>query len=299
MNFFTRNRLFYSAASKSVFTNPLIFWLPSVIALVIIISTLVVLFGFALAGLVTSGIPLTRAGIEGLGSLEGPVADFLLYSGLFLLTAGMTLASAVASATAFVLARASLEGQVLAIREVLQLVWAKRILLAVWSALSAAISVLLQVVEDKLSWAGSIMASIGRFSWSVASFFMVPILITNSLSYKESLLYSVSLIKKTWGEAAVLTFGFGFLQVIVFLESVLLAGLVVWGRSYFADSALSLEMAIPGIVVGVLSLVVGTIYVQSLTAITQAALFRYAETGDFVGPFSKELLAGAFTPKKP
>jgi hypothetical protein len=105
----------------------------------------------------------------------------------------------------------------------------------------------------------------------------------------------VGVLRKTWGEAAITTLGFGAVTTpLVFL--LLLCTLVPGGvLSIMSGSALPI---IVGGGIFVLGAIVLAVVMSTLGVIVQAALYKYAVTGAASGGFDEAQFRGAFAPKK-
>lgn len=86
-----------------------------------------------------------------------------------------------------------------------------------WSLLSATVGVVLQMLEDRLGWIGQIVVGFIGIAWSIATFFVVPILAYEEVSPIEALKRSGSLMKQKWGEAIGANFSFGVFFLLGYL----------------------------------------------------------------------------------
>src|SRR5262249_5759623 len=98
-----------------------------------------------------------------------------------------------------------------------------------WAVVSATVGVLLKVIENVHEKVGEIVASILGTVWSVVTFFVVPILVVEKVGPFTAISRSVSLLKKTWGEALVGNMGLNFILFLLFIPIILvfIAGIVV------------------------------------------------------------------------
>src|SRR5262245_58261002 len=72
-----------------------------------------------------------------------------------------------------------------------------------WAAVSATVGVLLKVIENANDRVGEIVSAILGTAWSVITFFVVPVLVVEKVGPIEAIRRSVSILRKTWGEALV------------------------------------------------------------------------------------------------
>jgi hypothetical protein len=167
-----------------------------------------------------------------------------------------------------------------------------------WSAVllvvGGIISALQSLIRDQLGGiAGAIFGGLANFAWTVATFFVVPVIALDGLGPKEAIKRSTSLIKARWGEGVV---GSATIGGAVFLLGILPAiGLIALGV-FALDSVAPVGVLL--IALGVIVLVIASLLQSALTAVFRVALYRFATEGDHsVGVFTQEQLAGAFKPK--
>lgn len=92
-----------------------------------------------------------------------------------------------------------------------------------WAVLAATVGVILKVIEDRMGWLGSIVAGMIGIVWSLATFFVVPIIANEDVSPIEAMKRSGRLMKEKWGEAVGANFSFfifylvGYSAVIAFI----------------------------------------------------------------------------------
>jgi len=164
---------------------------------------------------------------------------------------------------------------------------------AVQLLVGAAISALQALLRDS---AGSVVSSIfgglANFAWTVATFFVVPVIAFEGLGPKEAIARSSAIIRDRWGEGVV---GSATIGGALFLVGILPGiGLIVAGAALTGSSAV-----LGGVVVavGVVVLVIAGLLQATLSAVFRVVLYRFATTGDVLGPFGQEQLSQAFRPK--
>lgn len=92
--------------------------------------------------------------------------------------------------------------------------------IAVWSVISATVSVLLRVLEDSDNPLASILRSLFALGWSIMTFFIVPVLVFEDVSATSMFERSGKTFKDTWGET--LGAGFGITAIVMVLGLVLI-----------------------------------------------------------------------------
>lgn len=167
-----------------------------------------------------------------------------------------------------------------------------------WSALSATVGLILNMISDSSQkngkGIGQIVSSILGAAWNVVTFLVVPILAAEGLGPIDALKRSWELLKRSWGEQISGTISIGLVfGILGFLGSAILIGLGVW-------VSITLDSFIPGILFGLLF--IGFILLVSLLSTTlngifTAAVYAYAAEGQ-VGFIDEGLINGAIRLKK-
>ena len=162
-----------------------------------------------------------------------------------------------------------------------------------YAAIAATVGVLLQALKGKDN--NFIVRLVGSglgMAWTLATFLVVPVLVSRDVGPVDALKQSVALLKRTWGENAVGQVGigaaFGLLSAGAVLVSVLLVVLA-------AQASLALAVAV-GLVCLVGVLVLG-VYQAALTGIYSAVLYRYAMSHEVPAAFRGTDIAHAFAPR--
>lgn len=174
-----------------------------------------------------------------------------------------------------------------------------------FSVLTGAVGYILQVIEEHVPLAGKISTWIAGAVWSVASMFAVPVIVSSSENVNpfSATRRSAEIIKKTWGETAILSIGIGFvslISVIVYIAIIGLTGVL----TAFILNATSASVVTAGVSYGVLGFVgfiglVGVMLLLSmLSAVVKSAIFHYATTGETPEGFERDILRSSFTVKK-
>lgn len=140
--------------------------------------------------------------------------------------------------------------------------------------------------------AGTIASALAGFAWSVASFFVIPVIALKGLGPKGALKESAAVIRKRWGEGV---FGNAAIGLVVFGIVILPAILVGIAGFVLAGSSEGLGLALVAIAVVVIA--VGALFNFTVGTVFRVALYRYATEGDVVGGFSPEAMAEAFAPR--
>lgn len=162
--------------------------------------------------------------------------------------------------------------------------------LFVWSAVNATAGVILRVLADRSKLFGRIVVSLLGAAWSILTYFILPVLMLEEKSIKESLARSGESIKKTWGETVIVNVGVG-----LFVFVLALAGLALLIGALLTGSGLVVLFA------GILFLVymIGlTLISSTLGVIFKVVLYEYATNGTLPEAFPEEVIRYAFAPQK-
>ena len=161
-----------------------------------------------------------------------------------------------------------------------------------YAAIAATVGVLLQGLKQKDNFLVRLMGSALGAAWTLATFLVVPVLVSRDIGPVDALKQSVSLLKRTWGENAVGQVGIGAaFGMITFAVVLVGAGLTLLA----AQASLALAIVVGVLVVLVVLLV--AVYQAALSAIYSAALYRYAVSHETPPEFRAAGLEQAFLPK--
>lgn len=157
-----------------------------------------------------------------------------------------------------------------------------------WAILSATVSQLIRVVQDRLGFLGTLLGGIAGLAWQVVTFLVLPKLVLEDRGVVEAIKGSAASLKRTWGENVVGNAGLGLIGFIVALPGVgmIALGAAQGGSLLFALGAL-----------GVLWLLAAAIVVAALSGIYQTALYRFASDGQEPPSFAGSGLGNAFVTK--
>ena len=162
-----------------------------------------------------------------------------------------------------------------------------------YAAIAATVGVLLQALKRKDN--NFIVRLIGSglgAAWTLATFLVVPLLVSRNIGPIDALKESVALLKRTWGENAIGNVGIGAaFGLITFAVMLVGAGLVF--LAYQASPVLAVVVA----VIAVIAVLLLGIYQAALSGIYSAALYRYAVSHEAPAAFQGVMLENAFSAK--
>ncbi|MBI3860339.1 MAG: hypothetical protein HY290_00435 [Planctomycetia bacterium] len=161
-----------------------------------------------------------------------------------------------------------------------------------WSLVSATVGVLLRAIESHAEKVGQIISAVLGGVWSIATYFVVPVLVVERVDPFTAVKRSLAVLRHTWGEALTANFGIGFVTFI----AMLLVGLVPLVAGGFA-MAVNVPLGMVLIALGVAGLFAVALVSSTLDSILLAALYLYAAEGEVPAQFDKSLFEGAFASK--
>jgi hypothetical protein len=79
------------------------------------------------------------------------------------------------------------------------------------------VGTILRAIQDRLGSVGKIITGLIGVAWSIATFFVVPVIAYENLGPIGAFKRSVLLMKEKWGEKLGATFSFGIIQLVGFV----------------------------------------------------------------------------------
>jgi|ERR1051326_46827 hypothetical protein len=160
-----------------------------------------------------------------------------------------------------------------------------------WALVSATVGMILKAIENSHEKAGAFISAIIGTAWSIITFFVVPVLVVENVGPFKAIGRSVSILKKTWGEALIGGFGLGFIKLLVMVPGfiIVLIGAALCG--------VQLLVGLPVVVVGILCLLLGAAVGAALDGVFLTALYQYATDAAVPAEFDRGMLSGAFCAK--
>ncbi len=115
-----------------------------------------------------------------------------------------------------------------------------------WSMFAATVGTVLRLIAENAGWLGKLIIGLIGVVWSIATFFVVPVIAYENAGPLEAFKRSSQLMKEKWGESIGAGFSFGLVQIVA---------LIVVGVPLFIIGALIHPVA--GVILAVLGAVVG------------------------------------------
>ena len=158
--------------------------------------------------------------------------------------------------------------------------------IVLWACLAATIGMLLRAIQDRVGFLGKLVVGLVGAAWSLATFFVVPVLVLEDVYIGDVLGRSVDVFKQTWGETVVGSANLGIAAFCAWLTLVAVTGL------------LASAVGMPALVLFGVGAIFLMIFFSALQGVYVASLYRYATEGSVAPGFDKALLAEAFVEKR-
>lgn len=154
-----------------------------------------------------------------------------------------------------------------------------------WAVVAATVGVAIRAIQDRVGFLGKIVAGLLGAAWSLATFFIVPVLVLEEQSIPGSFRRSVSVFRQTWGETVVGGTTLGAAALCAWVTLIAITGL------------LAMAIGVAAVAVFAVGAVILMIFFSALQGVFVASLYQFA-TADVVAPgLDASLMRQAFVPK--
>jgi hypothetical protein len=154
-----------------------------------------------------------------------------------------------------------------------------------WAMFAATIGTILRLLEENAGWLGKIVISLLGVVWSIATFFVGPVIAYEDLGPLDAFKRSSGLMRQKWGESLGAAFSFGLVQLI----AVIVVGLVL----FLAGAMIHL---VAGIVLALLGILLVSAVISAAQTIFISAVYHNI-TGDPVRHFDQQMIDDLFVSK--
>jgi hypothetical protein len=156
-----------------------------------------------------------------------------------------------------------------------------------WAMLSATVGLILKAIQENSGALGGIISSIVGVVWSIATFFVVPVLAYENVGPFTALKRSSQVMKEKWGESIGASFSFGILTFVGILLIALPIGFLF-----------SLVNPVLGVGIGILIVFLIQSIVSSAEMVFIATVYHEIVEDTPVEDFDSELLDDLFVKKE-
>lgn len=154
-----------------------------------------------------------------------------------------------------------------------------------WSMFAATIGMILRLISENLGTIGKIIIGLIGIVWSVATFFVVPVIAYENLGPINAFKRSADMMRQKWGERIGAGFSFGLLTLLGFL---------VFGVGLFLIG--SMFNFLIGVVLAVLGVLLVSAVVSATKMIFISAVYHNIN-GDPVEHFNQQMIDNLFVQK--
>lgn len=162
-----------------------------------------------------------------------------------------------------------------------------------YALISATVGVILRALQERAGFIGRFVIGLIGLAWTIASFLVVPVLVSQDVGPIDAVKRSAELLKKTWGQNLIGTGGIGLVFGLGIFALAILGGVLI----ALAVSTGIVSIIVTTIVAFVLALLLLVLIQAALQGVYAAALYRYATEGEAGESFDNAMVAGAFKVK--
>ena len=176
----------------------------------------------------------------------------------------------------------------------LRIAWSRAGRILGYACIAATVGLFLRLLEERVGWVGRIVVKLIGVGWALATFLVVPVLATRDVGPIDAVKESATLLRETWGENLIGTFGLGLVFSVAYIVLMIVFLLVV----FLAAQAQQPAVIAAVVILGIVAVLVLAALQATMQGVYSAALYRYATRSTNPVPgFGFELLQQAFKPK--
>jgi hypothetical protein len=183
-------------------------------------------------------------------------------------------------------ARLILEGEKTSFSEGISYAMTRTQTILAWAALAATVGMILKTIQERAGGFGKILSGIIGIVWSIATFFVVPIIAYEDVSPIEAVKRSGQIMKDKWGESIGSNFSFGIFTLLGIILVALPLGFLVGAIIHPAA----------GVAVGILGFLLVNVAVSAGKMVFLTAVYQHVN-GEPIGRFEEDTLDGIFIRK--
>jgi hypothetical protein len=165
-----------------------------------------------------------------------------------------------------------------------------------WTVFAGLIGLIIRAIEERFDVVGRIIAGLLGMAWSIASVFVIPVIVhdQDSVNPISVLKKSAGILRQTWGESLIGYIGMGTINSIVFIGSAMgLAGAAAISSQLHSFWILGIAVAL-----WIVLMLVWSYLMNVANLVYKGALYLYAADGVIADPYSQELLDSAWRFKR-
>jgi len=177
------------------------------------------------------------------------------------------------------------KGEEVTVKKGLQFSITRIVAIFSWAVFAATVGTILKLIQENVGWIGKIITGLIGIVWSIATFFVVPVIAYENVGPVDAFKRSSQLMKQKWGESLASTFSLGLIH--------LLALLIVAVPLFFVGNLIH-------ILLGVGLALTGIVLVSAVMSATQTIFISavyHNITGDPVHHYNQQLIDNMFKAK--
>lgn len=159
-----------------------------------------------------------------------------------------------------------------------------------WALLSATVGMILKAIESRSSKAGKVAAGLLGMAWGISTYFVVPVLAAERVGPLQAIKRSLSILRKTWGEALVSNISISLIVFLAVLACCVPAVLGALATASYNQPA----YLIGGAAITLILIILVSLISSVLNVVIVAALYRYASAGTVPDFFDPDVVRNAF-----
>jgi hypothetical protein len=251
------------------------------------ISCLIVTVLIATGGTVLMMPAMATAAANGVRFVPNQSAYF--YPGLFVLYVVNYFVMVFFNVALIGVANSRLIGGTWTVRDGLSLAWSRKGTILQWALVAATLGMILRMLEERLGLIGRIIVRLIGLAWSLACYFVVPVLAFEDLTPFAAVQRSSKLFRETWGEKVIGGFSLSLVSFVLLLPAI---GLWVTAAVLGGVSGMLIGTALI-----ILYFLLLSVFMSAMQGVFNAALYRYACFKQVPPAFDHDLIASAWAPK--
>ncbi len=172
--------------------------------------------------------------------------------------------------------------------------WANAGRILPWALVTATVSIVLQLIQERAGILGRIVAGLAGMAWALVTLLVLPILVIEQVGVKEAFTRSAGAFKRTWGENVIGNGGIGLVSLLAMVAGVIVTAPVI----YLGAASDTIAVTVLGVTLLLVWIVVVSVVSAALSGVFRTALYRFAMQGEDSPGFTHDQIVHAFRPKK-
>jgi hypothetical protein len=191
---------------------------------------------------------------------------------------------------------AALSGQPVSLSRGLRFACSRWKAILMWALFAGVVGLIIKAIEQRLDIVGRIIARLIGVAWSIASVFVIPIIVREEETMNPVVMLkkSAGILKNAWGEGLIGYIGIGAVNAIVMMA----AAVVITGAAVISAKLNNFWLLGFTIAGWVVLLVVWSYLMNVASLVFKGALYLYAAEGTIAEPYDQHLLDSAWKFKR-